>query len=912
MVGKLIHRQKSPAKRMDFTGKESMNENIKLIIEDILEAGGLAESMDENSQSSYSDRRGGGGSDHDSVSSKVSTMSISTFKNSLRLQKPNRIGLVAVLILVVGAGACATIVGLGLAAANQDHTNEFNRLAGEVVYQVDMALAAYTRTGLWVHQAQSVQPEMKMMSHRHFRNLYEYASKDIPFSAIGIARRVESEENRRLLENQTQEYLNEFYPEDHYQGFWQLENVNGTFLNTPRPVSPPYYPLHMIEPMENPYLREMLDFDVHTAPPLRNAIEQATTAGRPSMTPRLKPIGSSNRGQEEDKGYSVVIYHPGIDVSTAPATYSPSNDLSFIKFYISDLISQINVGHMGKTACVYIYDSADKEQQPAFLGAAVLHKPDGNEKEDEDDEAARFSVVPPIEIDQVRTDFPDLSYEKTISCSMRQWTIVVAAETGEFSSSTVSFIYLGGSMIFVACLCLALWMYTNAKRIHKINEVRSSAEREKAGLMIENARRAAKQERELNDFLSHEVRNPLSAAISACSFVSAAVNESEPLKDAASRQSTREDVTIIDTSLNFINDLLRNMLDMHRASRKQISVEFTPVDLLRDVLEPVANMLYQRGANYEVLLDCPEDLIVMSDRLRLKQTILNLARNAAKFVERGFIRLRAEVGPECGQVYLYIEDSGPGIPIDKQRTLFQKFQESLDSLNQGTGMGLCLCKKLVELLGGSIWLDEDYDSRVEGCPGARFAIALNTRPVTEDSITKFTSSRHSKTDDSTEDIESFGTNSSLLQDMPVTEEETAPTITLPDAMTCLFVDDDVLLRKLFSRSLKRAMPNWEVREASNGETALRLVDDHTFDIIFVDQYMSSAEKQLLGTETVHALRSKEVTSIVCGLSANDLEEAFLKAGADAFLIKPFPCKTDELQKTLTKILQTRTDAMAKR
>ena len=101
------------------------------------------------------------------------------------------------------------------------------------------------------------------------------------------------------------------------------------------------------------------------------------------------------------------------------------------------------------------------------------------------------------------------------------------------------------------------------------------------------------------------------------------------------------------------------------------------------------------------------------------------------------------------------------------------------------------------------------------------------------------------------------------------------------------------------------MPEWEIREASNGETAVRLVDDQDFDIIFVDQYMSSAEKQLLGTETVRALRSKGVTSIICGLSANDLESTFLRAGADAFLIKPFPCKVAELKSALTNILQTR-------
>ena len=103
------------------------------------------------------------------------------------------------------------------------------------------------------------------------------------------------------------------------------------------------------------------------------------------------------------------------------------------------------------------------------------------------------------------------------------------------------------------------------------------------------------------------------------------------------------------------------------------------------------------------------------------------------------------------------------------------------------------------------------------------------------------------------------------------------------------------------------MPGWKIREASNGETALNLVETtEVFDVIFMDQYMSSAEKQLLGTETVRAMRAKGVTQpIICGLSANDLEKSFLNEGADAFMIKPFPCKPDELKIALTKILQTR-------
>ena len=67
--------------------------------------------------------------------------------------------------------------------------------------------------------------------------------------------------------------------------------------------------------------------------------------------------------------------------------------------------------------------------------------------------------------------------------------------------------------------------------------------------------------------------------------------------------------------------------------------------------------------------------------------------------------------------------------------------------------------------------------------------------------------------------------------------------------------------------------------------------------------MASVEKQLLGTETARALRSKGVTSIICGLSANDMQQQFLESGADTFLMKPFPCKKDAMAKTFVEILQ---------
>mmetsp|Transcript_11948 Transcript_11948/g.34526 ORF Transcript_11948/g.34526 Transcript_11948/m.34526 type:complete len:1265 (-) Transcript_11948:28-3822(-) len=544
---------------------------------------------------------------------------------------------------------------------------------------------------------------------------------------------------------------------------------------------------------------------------------------------------------------------------------------------------------------------------------------------------------------------------------------------------------------------------------------------------IETAHKSAAAERELNEYIAHEVRNPLAAALSACSFVSYAVNEPTPLADELALKSVREDVNIIKSSLGFVNELLRSLLDLNRATDRRIRIRSKPINVLQDILKPVASMLFRHDNEFQVCVECtPHDLTIESDCLRLKQIMLNLGRDAAKFTQSGFIRLRADVvdlsivGGHGKRVRLYVEDSGPGIPIMNRRHLFSKFQQSLEVVHQGCGIGLCLCKNLLDVMGGSIRLDEDYDSGIPDHPGARFVIDMNAEPLeAEDdqllaehaahgtsklgddnkntTMTKSGCSKWSEvigestevdqsflltstlsvynghkgsTDSSTKmdenDIDSAviigdgeeikcsetiipiqqKTPSSITVSLQTASLEKEPTqdeagqedakpaaletktsspppppllpaqnttdetteATLPESLSVLFVDDDRILRKLFCRSVKKAAPSWKVNEAGDGETAISMIDGHnSFDLIFMDQYMSSTEKKLLGTETVTELRSKGVSTKICGLSANDVENEFMQSGADSFMLKPMPTNVDALKRELKELLNDTTE-----
>jgi signal transduction histidine kinase len=131
------------------------------------------------------------------------------------------------------------------------------------------------------------------------------------------------------------------------------------------------------------------------------------------------------------------------------------------------------------------------------------------------------------------------------------------------------------------------------------------------------------------------------------SFIKTKLQEAQEGKPITKEelQMLREDTDAIETSLSFTNELLFNLLDLHRAESYQIKIETAPVDLKLDVLEPVASMLqlHRDSTSAKIQLDCPNNLIVLSDRLRLRQMVLNLGRNSTSFCTEGVVRLRGYV-----------------------------------------------------------------------------------------------------------------------------------------------------------------------------------------------------------------------------------------------------------------------------
>lgn len=132
------------------------------------------------------------------------------------------------------------------------------------------------------------------------------------------------------------------------------------------------------------------------------------------------------------------------------------------------------------------------------------------------------------------------------------------------------------------------------------------------------------------------------------------------------------------------------------------------------------------------------------------------------------------------------------------------------------------------------------------------------------------------------------------------------TVELPQAMSVLVVDDDKILKKMFTRSVKQIAPEWKIQEAGSGEEALQIVSAAAseLDLIFMDHYMGTDDSKLLGSETVAELRNKGVKSKICGMSANDVEQMFDDSGADGFVFKPLRFRKEAMRSELERILGT--------
>ncbi|HVX14538.1 MAG TPA: response regulator [Pirellulales bacterium] len=206
--------------------------------------------------------------------------------------------------------------------------------------------------------------------------------------------------------------------------------------------------------------------------------------------------------------------------------------------------------------------------------------------------------------------------------------------------------------------------------------------------------------------MSHEIRTPMNGILAMA----------ELLLESEMASEQREYLEIINTSAESLLTVINDILDFSKIEAGKLELDchpFTLRDSLADMVKPLSLLAHAKGLELacHVERDVPDRLL--GDAGRLRQIIVNLAGNAIKFTESGEVAVhvsRLEPRDDKTLVQITVRDTGIGIPFDRQKSVFQPFEQADGSTTRkygGTGLGLAITKRLVELMGGHVWLESD-------------------------------------------------------------------------------------------------------------------------------------------------------------------------------------------------------------
>jgi len=423
-------------------------------------------------------------------------------------------------------------------------------------------------------------------------------------------------------------------------------------------------------------------------------------------------------------------------------------------------------------------------------------------------------------------------------------------------------------LISIVLIVLAALAFNIRKLNRKLKENQEQLESKNLLLLKTNenlslardlAERSSRAKSNFLSNVSHEIRTPMNVIMGL----------SQLLQDEKLSTKGKQNVNFILESSNHLLHIINDILDLSKIEAGKITFDDSRFHMI-EVLNQLKNSMetLKAGKDIHLVFDWPADLpdYFRGDRTRLQQILTNVISNAIKFTSKGKVKLQLEVIDKENDLYqlkFSITDSGIGIPSDRLDKIFDSFTQAEEDHSRtygGTGLGLTITKKLIELQGGSIQVKSMLQE------GSEFTIRLN-----------------------------------YFAD--------SPSVLLPDAtklsgmidfshLRILLVEDNRMNINLATQLFKKWKAVYAVAE--NGYDALDQLKNINFDIILLDLHMPG----LNGFETFKSIRKNEIKTPVVALTADafdDTRDKVNELGFDDMLIKPY--RAEDLIRLIQRLVK---------
>ncbi|MFB6455833.1 ATP-binding protein [Chitinophaga sp. Hz27] len=392
---------------------------------------------------------------------------------------------------------------------------------------------------------------------------------------------------------------------------------------------------------------------------------------------------------------------------------------------------------------------------------------------------------------------------------------------------------------------------------HDITDKKNSyREMARAKHLAEEARRA--QEIFLAN-MSHEIRTPMNGILGMTNLL---------LQDTRLQSTQLEFVNAIQTSAANLLVIINEILDFSKIKAGKLNLEEKPFHLREEVekaLYTLKHQAHEKKLDFITVLDEHLPKVIIGDKVRLIQVLVNLVENAIKFTSQGSVNVHLypiALGKDKVRLAIDVADTGIGIAPEKQHFVFESFTQSHGEDNRtfgGTGLGLAICRELAEMQKGSISLESKPDE------GSRFHVEI---PFNYDNSL-----------------------SEELEKTPVFPRHSKPLL----GKSILVVEDNLINQKVAYHSLNNA--GARVHMVDNGRSAVELVLLQSYDCILMDIQMPGMD----GHEATRLMRKNGTTNVIIAMTASALKgekERCLESGMNDYISKPF--EPDELYTRILK------------